>query len=63
MSHNEWDIDRFGLTVHGDLDEFCDNRRKKGATFSVEPYDFRPGVRVAYVEAPDGVTIELVQAR
>ena len=62
ISHNQWGTDHFGFRVLGNLDEFCDKLKKKGATFSVEPYDFVPGVRIAYLEAPDGVSIELVQA-
>ena len=35
----------------------------QGATFSVEPYEFLPGARIAYRQAPDGVTVEFVQAK
>ena len=63
ISHNEWGTDHFGFSVLGDLDAFCDRLKKKRATFSVEPHDFVPGARIAYLEAPDGVSIELVQAR
>ena len=63
ISHNQWGTDHFGFQVHEKLDDFCDRIRGKGATFSVEPYDFVPGVRIAYLEAPDGVSIELVQAK
>ena len=59
----QWGTDHFGFHVHGALDEFCDGLRYKGATFSVEPHEFLPGVRIAYVEAPDGVHIELVQVK
>ncbi len=52
--------DHFGFRVTGDLDEYCDALKKKGATFSVEPHEFVPGVRIAYVEAPEGVHIEFV---
>ena len=63
VSHNQWGTDHFGFTVYGDLDMFCDDLRQKGATFSVEPHDFLPDVRLAYLEAPDGVSIEFVQAK
>ncbi|MBV7330414.1 VOC family protein [Chloroflexi bacterium TSY] len=63
VSHNEWGMDHFAFTVRGDLDEFCDNLKQKGATFSVEPHEFSPGSRLAYLETPDGVSIELVQAK
>jgi catechol 2,3-dioxygenase-like lactoylglutathione lyase family enzyme len=63
ISHNQWGTDHFGFQIKESLDDFCDRIRGKGATFSVEPYDFVPGVRIAYLEAPDGVSIELVQAK
>jgi len=63
VSHDQWGTDHFGFRVHGDLDAYCDRLKAKGATFSVDPYDFVPGARIAYVEAPDNVSIELVQAR
>jgi len=63
ISHDTWGTDHFGFRVYGNLDDFCHQLRKRGATFSVEPYDFVPGARIAYIEAPDGVSIELVQAK
>ncbi len=35
----------------------------QGTIFSVEPCEFLPGARIAYRQAPDGVTVELVQAK
>jgi lactoylglutathione lyase len=63
VSHDQWGTDHFGFRVSGDLDEYCDLLKTKGATFSVEPYDFAPGVRIAYLYAPDNVSIELVHAK
>ena len=63
VSHDQWGTDHFGFLVYGELDEFCDRLKRKGVKFSVEPYDFVPGVRISYIEAPDNVSIELVQAR
>ncbi len=62
-SHNEWGTDHFGFTYEGDLRAFCEEIRAKGATFVVEPWEFNPGALLCYVSAPDGVSIELVQAR
>jgi catechol 2,3-dioxygenase-like lactoylglutathione lyase family enzyme len=62
VSHNQWGTDHFGFTVDGDFDKFCNTLKQKGATFSVEPHDFRPGTRIAYLQAPDGVSVELIQA-
>ncbi len=63
VSHDQWGTDHFGYRVYGDLDAYCDELKEKGATFSVDPYDFVPGTRIAYIDAPDNVSIELVQAR
>lgn len=62
-SHDEWGTDHFGYTYHGDLKAFCEEIRAKGATLAVEPWEFSPGALICYVAAPDGVSIELVQAR
>ena len=63
VSHDQWGADHFGFRVSEDLDDYCDQLRSEGATFSVEPYDFAPGVRIAYLSAPDNVSIELVHAK
>lgn len=55
--------DHFGFNLDGDLNEYCDSLRAKGATFSVGPHEFVPGVHIAYVEAPDDVQIEFVQVK
>ena len=62
-SHDEWGTDHFGYTYHGDLKAFCEEISGKGATLAVEPWEFSPGSLICYVAAPDGVSIELVQAR
>ena len=62
-SHDEWGTDHFGYTHRGDLKAFCEEIRAKGATLAVEPWEFSPGSLICYVAAPDGVSIEIVQAR
>jgi catechol 2,3-dioxygenase-like lactoylglutathione lyase family enzyme len=62
-SHNEWGIDHFGFTYAGDLIAFCDDLQRKGAELLVEPWEFTAGLVICYVAAPDGVSIEVVQAR
>lgn len=37
--------------------------RDKGCKFLVEPYEFIPGHRLAYLSAPDGVSIELIESK
>jgi catechol 2,3-dioxygenase-like lactoylglutathione lyase family enzyme len=61
-SHNARGIDHFGLTYRGDLRAFCEALRSKGAEFTVEPWEFKPGVVLCYLAAPDGVSIELIQS-
>jgi catechol 2,3-dioxygenase-like lactoylglutathione lyase family enzyme len=63
VSHDQWGTDHFGFTVVGDLSAFCDAIKAKGGVFSVEPYEFTPGTRIAYLAGPDGVSIELVESK
>jgi catechol 2,3-dioxygenase-like lactoylglutathione lyase family enzyme len=59
----EWGTDHFGFRVDGDFDGFCGDLKKNGVTFTVEPMDFAPSARIAFIEAPDGVNIELVHRK
>lgn len=59
----EWGIDHFGLRVRGDFDGFCAGLRAKGVTFSLEPSDFNPTTRIAFINAPDDVSIELLNRK
>jgi catechol 2,3-dioxygenase-like lactoylglutathione lyase family enzyme len=47
---------------HGDLRAFCDELRAKGVQFPVELKEGVGGKLLCYVSAPDGVSIELMQA-
>ena len=51
-------LDHFGFAVD-DLDAAAADLRAKGVRFVVEPMQVRPGLRIAYIEAPDKVRIEL----
>jgi catechol 2,3-dioxygenase-like lactoylglutathione lyase family enzyme len=53
-------LDHFGLRVDN-LDETAAELKRRGATFSVEPRTIRPGVRIAFLECPDNVRIELLE--
>jgi len=55
-----WGIDHFGLSVPGDFDAFCAALKGKGVVFSMEPTNINPTTRIAFIEAPDGVSVELV---
>ena len=59
----QWGVDHFGLRVKGDFDGFCAGLRGKGVTFSLEPVDFNPTTRIAFINAPDGVSIELLNRK
>jgi catechol 2,3-dioxygenase-like lactoylglutathione lyase family enzyme len=61
-SHDEWGTDHFGFTYRGDLRAFCAQLKQKGVRMAVEPWEFKPGMVLCYVSAPDGVSIELIQA-
>ena len=62
-SHNVWGTDHFGFRYQGDLRDYCNQLKAKGATFSVEPWEFMPNSLICYVSAPDGVSIEIVEAK
>ena len=52
-------LDHFGLVVSG-IDAVVAELKAKGAVFTREPTTVRPGVRVAFLRAPEGVSIELL---
>ena len=52
-------LDHFGLTVTG-IDAVAAELKAKGVEFTREPTTVRPGVRVAFLRAPEGVSIELL---
>lgn len=60
-SGQQWGADHFGFGVRGDFAGFCNELKARGVRFAVEPKDASPGVRIAFIEAPDGVRIELLQ--
>jgi catechol 2,3-dioxygenase-like lactoylglutathione lyase family enzyme len=59
----QWGVDHFGVRVQGDFDGFCNNLRQRGVTFSLEPTDFNPTTRIAFINAPDGVSVELLNRK
>jgi catechol 2,3-dioxygenase-like lactoylglutathione lyase family enzyme len=61
-SHNAWGTDHFGFLYHGDLRALHDELRTKGVQFPVELKQGNGGHLLCYVSAPDGVSIELMQA-
>ena len=53
-------LDHFGLKVTG-IDAIVADLKKKGAHFTMEPTSIRPGVRIAFLRGPEGVSIELLE--
>jgi catechol 2,3-dioxygenase-like lactoylglutathione lyase family enzyme len=53
-------LDHFGLRVDN-LDEAAAELKRRGATFATEPRTIRPGVKIAFIEAPENVQIELLE--
>jgi len=52
-------LDHFGLAVSG-IDAIAAELKNKGVEFTREPTTVRPGVRVCFIRAPEGVSIELL---
>jgi lactoylglutathione lyase len=52
-------LDHFGLSVSG-IDTIAADLKARGVRFTREPTTVRPGVRVCFIEAPEGVSIELL---
>ncbi|MCB1550253.1 MAG: VOC family protein [Hyphomicrobiaceae bacterium] len=55
-------LDHFGLRVEG-IDAIAADLKAKGAEFTMEPTTIRPGVRIAFVRGPEGVSIELLERK
>ncbi len=59
----QWGVDHFGVQVKGDFDGFFEGLRTKGVTFGLDPTDFNPTTRIAFINAPDGVSVELLNRK
>jgi len=53
-------LEHFGLKVK-DLTAVAAELKAKGVEFTMEPVEFRPGVRISFIRAPDDVSVELLQ--
>ena len=59
-AHPHQGLDHFGLEVKN-IDAVCADLKAKGAAFTREPQTVRPGVRIAFLTGPEGVSIELLE--
>ncbi len=55
-------LDHFGVAID-DMDAAVAELKEKGVKFVVEPMQVRPGLRIAYIEAPYKVRIELSERK
>jgi catechol 2,3-dioxygenase-like lactoylglutathione lyase family enzyme len=55
-------IEHIGLGV-ADIDATLADLRARGVTVLVETKAMRPGLRIAFIDGPDGVRIELLERR
>jgi catechol 2,3-dioxygenase-like lactoylglutathione lyase family enzyme len=53
-------LDHFGMTVE-DLEAAVKELKAKGVGFTMDPKEIRPGVKIAFLTAPQNVSIELIQ--
>jgi catechol 2,3-dioxygenase-like lactoylglutathione lyase family enzyme len=59
-AHRHRGLDHFGLEVEN-IDAVCAELKAKGAKFTLEPTNIRPGIRIAFIAGPDDVSIELLE--
>ncbi len=62
-----WQGLRYGLhhlgLIVNNMEEFTTNLKSKGVEFVVEPTQPRPGVKMAFIKAPDNVLFEIIELK
>jgi len=53
-------LDHIGLRVTG-LDAVVADLKAKGAEFTMQPTDLRPGLRICFIRGPQNVSIEILE--
>ena len=59
-SDPRYGLDHFGLSIDN-MDEAQEELSSKGAEWICEPWEIRPGVKIAFIKGPDNISIELAQ--
>jgi catechol 2,3-dioxygenase-like lactoylglutathione lyase family enzyme len=67
VADDAWKGPRFGLHHLGlevnNMDEVTAELKSKGVEFVVEPTQPKPGVKTAFIKAPDNVLFELIERK
>lgn len=58
--HPHRGLDHFGLRVT-EINRVAEHLKSKGVRFTAEPHTPRPGIRIAFLEGPDGISIEILE--
>ncbi len=61
-SEPRYGLDHFGLLVD-DMESAATELRDQGVEFICEPWEIRPGVKIAFVKGPDNISIELAECK
>lgn len=56
----QWGTDHFAFKVNDEFKGYCAGLKEKGVKFTMEPTQFNPTTEIAFIEAPGGVSIELL---
>jgi catechol 2,3-dioxygenase-like lactoylglutathione lyase family enzyme len=58
--HPHRGLDHFGIRVK-DIDKVAEYLKAKGVRFTSEPQTPRLGIRLAFIEGPEGISIEILE--
>lgn len=56
----QYGTDHFAFHVNNNFEEYCTSLKSNGVKFTMEPTQFNPKTHIAFIEAPEGVSIELL---
>jgi catechol 2,3-dioxygenase-like lactoylglutathione lyase family enzyme len=56
----QYGTDHFAFRVKQNFDAYCTELKKNGVKFTMEPTQFNPTTKIAFIESPEGIAIELV---